>query len=29
MTLDTTTSLDKSSTWKNCKSGNTIDMVMY
>jgi hypothetical protein len=29
MTLDTTTSLDKASTWKNCTSGNTIDMVIY
>ena len=29
MTLDTTTSLEKSSTWKNCTSGNTIDMVIY
>ena len=28
MTLDTT-SLDKSSTLKNCASGNTIDMVVY
>ena len=28
MTLDAT-SLDKSSTLKNCTSGNTIDMVVY